>query len=165
MHTNEPRELQGVELGYDPRDIHIVPIIKVVVWFFVLTAVAFGAMAIWFIKSGQGSSFKRDVRKPAITGPVLQSNVGAKIDIMQLRQKERDAMTTYETNKDGSMRIPVEHALDLIAERGLPQVTSNEPARSPGTTIPQNAVGAGTSVPHTEIPASATPTTSGTTTP
>ena len=84
---------------------------------------------------------KFDPRKPAIVGPKVQGNVAAKIDIMQMRQEERKQLEGYGTNQDGKQHIPVEAAMEILAKRGLPSVSSDEKATSPGNTIPQNAVG------------------------
>ncbi len=141
MHTDEPREVQGVELGYDPRDINLPVIKKIVVWFFVLTVLFFGGGAIVYIARHWGGRTTFDTRKAPIAGPKIQGNITAKVDIMDMRQAERAQMETYGTNPDGKQRIPVDRALDLLAERGLPLVTSDKTAQSKGNTIEQNATG------------------------
>ena len=142
MHTDEPREVQGVELGYDPRDIDLGRILKIVVYFFVFALVFFGGGAIYYVYIGKIETSQRfDARKPAIVGPKLQGDVAAKTDIMAMRQVERKEMTTYRQNADGSWRIPVDRAMALLTERGLPAVKSDQAAVSPGNTIPQNATG------------------------
>lgn len=141
MHTDEPREIEGVELGYDPRDIDLPKIKKIVIWFFILTVFFFGMGAIVFSWRGWGARTSFDPRKAAFAGPKVQGNVSAKIDIMSMRQKERAEMESYGTNPDGKQRIPVDRAIDLLAERGLPPVTSDEAAVSKGNTIEQNAKG------------------------
>ena len=139
MHTNEPRELEGVELGYDPRDIDGPKIYKIVFYFFVFATVFFGGGAAFYIWRGGGLQFARDARKPDIVGPKVQGNIAAKVDIMEMRQTERREMETYGTNPDGTQRIPLDRAMTILAERGLPVVTSDKTAVSPGNTIPQNA--------------------------
>ena len=146
MHTEEPRDLQGVELGYDPRDIDAKGIYRVVAYFFLFALFFFGVGALYYIYIGKIETSQRfDPRKPAIVGPKLQGNVAAKIDIMQMRQTERAQMESFGTNKelapDGStverQRIPVEAEMRLLAGRGLPDITSDKTATSPGNTIPQ----------------------------
>lgn len=142
MHTDEPRELQGVELGYDPRDIDAPKIYKVVIGFFAFAVFFFGLGAIVYIYWGKfGFSSNFDPRKPAIVGPKVQGNVAAKIDIMSLRQAERRQMEGYGQNQDGKQHIPVDAAMEILAKRGLPTISNDEKAVSPGNTIPQNAVG------------------------
>ena len=140
MHTNEPRELEGVELGYDPRDIDGPKIYKIVTGFFIFATFFFGVGAALYIWRGGGLQSARDARKPDIVGPKVQGNIAAKVDIMEMRQTERRELETYGVNPDGSSRIPVDRAMALLAERGLPEVKSDEKALSPGTTIPQNAI-------------------------
>jgi len=152
MHTNEPRQLEGVELGYDPRDIDAKRIYKSAIWFFVLTVFFFGLGAIIWIRYGLAHTSDFDKRKPAIVGPLVQGNMAAKVDIMNVRQDEHRRMTTYGTNPDGKQRIPVDQAIALIAQRGLPVVPSEGPAKSPGNTIKQNAVEPGTTPPVTATP-------------
>lgn len=142
MHTDEPREIQGVELGYDPRDIDLKRILKIVVYFFAFATVFFGGGAIYYIYIGRIETSQHfDARKPPIIGPKIQGNISAKLDIMTMRQNERRLMESYGTNPDGKQRIPVAHAMDLLAQRGLPVVTSDKTATSPGNTIEQNATG------------------------
>ena len=141
MHTNEPRELEGVDLGYDPRDIDGPRIYRIVTGFFIFATVFFGGGAALYIWRGGGIQFARDARKPEIVGPKLQGNVAAKVDIMEMRQTERKDLESYGTNPDGTQRIPVDRAMAILAERGLPDVKSDVKATSPGTTIQQNATG------------------------
>jgi hypothetical protein len=165
MHTNEPRELQGVELGYDPRDIDSKGIYKVVVYFFVFALVFFGGgyFAFRFFALGNGTSF--DARKPRFEGPKVQGNVTAKIDIMEMRQHERAVMESYGTNPDGKQRIPVDRAIEVLSGRGLPTPADDTKATSPGNTITQNATGpapAGTpTTPPSEGPGESVPQPSG----
>ena len=142
MHTDEPRDVQGVELGYDPRDIDLKRILRIVVYFFAFAIVFFGGGALYYVYVGKIVTNQRfDTRRPEIVGPKVQGNVMAKIDIMTMRQAERRQMESYGTNPDGKQRIPVSRAIDLLAQRGLPAVTSDRKATSPGNTIEQNATG------------------------
>ena len=142
MHTDDPREVEGIDLGYDPRDIDIAKIAKVVIGFFAFSLVFFGGGAIYYIYIGKIVTASRfDPRKPAIVGPKLQGNIAAKTDIMTMRQVERAQMDSYGTNQDGKQRIPVDAAMRILASRGLPDIESDRNATSPGNTIPQNAIG------------------------
>ncbi|GEM_PF-2772482 len=141
MHTNEPRELQGVELGYDPRDIDSKGIYKVVVYFFVFALVFFGGGFLVYVNRGWGGRTAFDNRKPAFAGPKVQGNISAKIDIMAMRQHERAMMESYGQLPNGKWRLPMERAMELVASEGLPNVVDDRKATSPGNTIPQNATG------------------------
>ena len=152
MHTNEPRELQGVELGYDPRDIESKPVTKFFVAFFIFAIAAFGLGAVIYTRMDLGGRSSFDTRKPKIAGPLIQGNITSKTDIMSLRQYERRMMTTYEPLPNGKWRIPVDKAIDLLGDRGLPAISSAAPAKSTGTTIEQNAIGPATSANRTSEP-------------
>lgn len=152
MHTNEPREIQGVELGYDPRDVEPKGLTKVILFFFGGTLFFFGVGAILWIWLGYARPSNFNPRKPRFAGPLVQGNITSKTDIMALRQFEKRMMTSYEPLPNGKWRIPVDQAINLLGSRGLPPITSAAPAKSTGTTIQQNAVGRsteGTSVPTT----------------
>ena len=162
MHTNEPRELQGVELGYDPRDIDSKGIYKVVVYFFVFALVFFGGGYFVFTYFGWGARTTLDTRKPDFAGPKVQGNIAAKIDIMAMRQHERAMMESYGQLPNGKWRLPVERAMELVAGEGLPNVASDTKATSPGNTISQNATGPGvtSSAPSSTTTSPAEPTAS-----
>ena len=162
MHTNEPRKVEGVDLGYDPRDIETKPIIKVVIAFFAFTLIFFGMGAFVFMRTTWGHQTPFDVRKPQIVGPRVQGNVSAKVDIMQMRQAETKGLTTYDPKGlGGGARIPVDRAMDLLVERGLPAIKSEAPAKTVGNTIKDNAIGPSTTpserAPMSSSPASPTP--------
>lgn len=142
MHTDEPRDVQGVDLGYDPRDIDAPKIYKIVAGVFAFAVFFFGGGALWYVYIGRVNTDQHfDNRKVQAAGPRIQGNVAAKIDIMQMRQDERRQMEGYGENRDHSQHIPVDAAIAILAERGLPEIKSDKTATSPGNTIPQNAVG------------------------
>lgn len=64
--------------------------------------------------------------------PLLQSNVTTRTDIMSLRKKETERLTTSEEIDGGKgvYRIPVKTAIDILSKRGLPQ-TAAIPAAAP----------------------------------
>lgn len=166
MHTNEPREVEGIDLGYDPRDINVKPLVKAVIGFFAFTLVFFGVGAYVFTVKKWGPHSQFDPRKPVFEGPKLQGNITAKVDIMSMRQAETKALTTYGPGLNGGRRIPIAHAIDLLAGRGLPAISSDLPAKSPGNTIKENAVGPSTTpserapvspIPDTPVPGSTAP--------
>jgi hypothetical protein len=87
--------------------------------------------------------------------PKLQDNITTKIDIEVMRRDERERMENpaWIDQSKGVVRIPVERAIELVAQRGVS--TGNEVAAKPqGNTMTQNAVGPGNSKPLTEAPVS-----------
>ena len=82
--------------------------------------------------------------------PLLQDNLSTKTDIQHLRIHEDETMSTFgwvDQNK-GIVRMPIENAMKMVIQRGVSTGTA-VPAITKGNTIPQNAVGAGTSKPLT----------------
>ncbi len=86
------------------------------------------------------------------SGPNLQ--VDPHLDLLALRAREDQSLTSYAwiDQKSGIVRIPVERAMKLVAERGLPARTSNaHPVSFPATTRWESTV----SPPPPERPAPA----------
>lgn len=65
---------------------------------------------------------------PDYTGPLLQ--VHPEADLRRMQAGNRDSLDTYAwiDQPSGTVRLPIDRAMDLIAERGLPPV-------SPGKTL------------------------------
>jgi hypothetical protein len=73
--------------------------------------------------------------------PRLQANPQA--DMRMMREREESVLNHYgwvDPNR-GVVRLPIERALDLVAERGLPQFKAAEPgaggAKAPGVKPPK----------------------------
>jgi len=54
--------------------------------------------------------------------PAPRLQVAPSVDLEQMRAREDEALTTYGwvDREAGTVRIPIERAMDLLAERGLP---------------------------------------------
>ena len=85
------------------------------------------------------------VRPP---GPLLQ--IRPAVDLNQMLDREKRQMETYGwVNKaSGIVRIPVDHAMDLVIENGLPDLPpigqeDTRPGVNPGVTPPGTATPAG----------------------
>lgn len=70
--------------------------------------------------------------------PRLQSN--PTIDMVELRREEQARISSYGwvDRKAGIARIPIDRAMEILAEKGLPRVAAPPPAPDapPNTTIP-----------------------------
>ena len=162
MHTEfQPEDPEVLkEMKYDRRDLKI-PMLKK--WTFGITAscVVCFIVAIpaynWISTPGSTwASIRGASREPAPPSqnhmapinPLLQDNLTTKVDIQQLRIHEDEMMKTYGwvDESKGIVRIPIDKAMKMIEKQG---VTTGEqvPAVTKGNTIPQNAVGPGTSTP------------------
>ena len=143
MHTNEPKEDPLVELGYEHRDVNIKAIRNAAMGYFTFTTVCFivGAFLFWKWDPQFSTEFqnaKLNLRIPAPPNPLLQSDVTAKTDIMQLRQHEDAVLTSTGWDEAHSnLHIPIDRAMDLILQHGLPVTTETVPAISKGNTTDQ----------------------------
>jgi len=183
MHT-EPREDPLVELGYDHRDVDIPKIRTAVIWFFgfaigsfLVGLLVYKNRTALFLRENRAaySNANRTRRLPEYPNPLLQDNVIAKTDLMIMRQGEQKIIEGQGPLNDGSgrWRIPVEHAINLTAERGLAPTGRSVPAVSRGNTsganpatdaVPGGAApggNAGSATPPQTAPATANPQTNG----
>jgi len=62
-----------------------------------------------------------EVQKRLPPGPVLQANPA--VDMQRFREQEQRKVSTYGwvDERRGIVRIPVERAMEMVAQRGLPQ--------------------------------------------
>ena len=130
MHTNHPKEDPLAELGYEHRDVNYKNIRNAIVIFFGFTAVCF-VIGYWVYDQMHPSSYRHTIEsaaketryKPASPNPILQDNVNAKSDIMTMRQAEYAHLhsTGPIEGSEGKVHIPVERAMELLVERGLPK--------------------------------------------
>jgi len=170
MHTNGPKEDPLVELGYDHRDVNYKALIKAVIAFlsFGVGAAIVGAIiytnrfAIFKLQEPRPGINAELSRRVAATGtPLLQDNVASKVDIMTLRQKETKRMTStgYTDETRRYVHIPVDRAMEMIAQRGVGSKSaatgSTEPVTiggTPGTPTPGE--GGGSTIPAAPLPES-----------
>jgi hypothetical protein len=142
MHSHEPREDPLTDMGYETRDINIAGIRTTAILFFLFSFGCFVVVGVWFLiaKPPMGSELAPNKPMPPI---LLQSDSSVRADIASFRQAETQRLSTSGPNPDGTFHIPVDQALNIIAQRGLPHTETNTAATSPGNTIPQNAIGPG----------------------
>jgi hypothetical protein len=142
MHTNHPKEDPLVELGYEHRDVNYKLLTRAILIFFGFTAFAFGVGLLIYNaihpvqdRSTQLSNASRKRALPQAPNPLLQNNVTAKTDLMLMRQAEDARLHGTGTNEDGqTVHIPIERAIDLTLERGLPKTGASVPAVTRGNT-------------------------------
>jgi hypothetical protein len=123
----ETRDLDLLEeMGYEPTDEAAQsPVGKYTAYFFIFFAVMVACVyATMGVLDRVGEfSFKqeRSARVMPPSGTLLQSNVTAHGDMVKLREAEKNAASTYaHDEKTGTYKIPVEQAMKIVVERGLP---------------------------------------------
>lgn len=152
MHTDDgsgPTRDELVAMGYEKRDINLKGVTKVILYlfsfaafswvsaYFVLQGVRVGPLNI----NGLGGEYTKnkvpgeDVPRklPALPNPLLQNNVTAKSDMMEMRQQEEFFLNRAHRNGPNSaiVAIPVEDAKNLLLSKGV-AVGASMPAQSAG---------------------------------
>lgn len=112
--------------GYERRDLSV----RVVGIFFLGLTVAVAAvlvLMVWLFRSFEAGEARRDRPPSPLAGapqppPEPRLQVNASEDLKALRAAEDAALTTYGwvDRQAGIVRIPIDRAMDLLAERGLP---------------------------------------------
>jgi hypothetical protein len=145
MHT-EKREDPLVELGYEVRDLNTVAIRNATIGFFIFTiaSVVIGAV-VYRIMNPTVFDPKPPTNRviAAAPYPMVQSNMGAKVDIMEIRQHETSVLKGPVSWVDAGkthLHIPIERALEIIAEKGPKPTGESVAAVSKGHT-PDPAIG------------------------
>jgi hypothetical protein len=121
---HEPSE---TEPGYETRDFHVRPIAIFGVGLALLTGVVLLLMA-WMFGYFEIREERVDVpESPLLSGaaqpppePRLQISSGADLD--RVRSEEDAALNSYgwEDRAAGKARIPIDRAIELLAQKGLP---------------------------------------------
>jgi hypothetical protein len=157
-HEDDPEVLSEIEkLGYDPRDVPVEETPKHAIGLFVAWGVMMllAAGVMWVIDWTAGSA---SLGKPAqaerrVTPedpyPLLQSNLTAKTDIHDLRDKERakTERAGWVDEGKGIARIPIDVAMEKVLQEGQPRASSGAPASVTG----QDPAAPGTAVETTEF--------------
>ena len=134
-------------LNHELSDADPSPVLKFLAFLVVITVVIAGFVVFFYNYLERREAAEKTARYPmSLVGgerpvpppPRLQNYPFQ--DIKQLRQNDRPLLETYEwiDKGAGTVRIPVNRAMDLLAERGLPyrkpgQPSSTPPAAAPGT--------------------------------
>lgn len=131
---------QSQEVGHETRDISV----RVVGWFAVGLIAA--AIITYAGVAGLFHVFKQDYPSPSAPSRITEPRVFApeprlqnnpRTDLDQFRATEEAKLNSYGwiDKEEGVIRIPIERAMDLIAERGLPTRTAGQPSASGKTAI------------------------------
>ena len=115
-------------LGYETTDADAGPVVRFAIFLLVLT-LAIAAFVVGFYKyldarevaeKGQRYPMSEMVQRPLPPRPRLQTYPFT--DITTLRAEEHEALEEYAwvDKNTGVVRIPIERAIEVLAERGLP---------------------------------------------
>jgi hypothetical protein len=120
------------QLGYEARDVSIGVVNKLMWWFFIFTAVfiliGLGLYQL-MVPGGVGAQQPVVRRKlPPEPNPLLQSNVTAVQDMVDLRARELTGLRSYGwvDRNAGVSQIPIDRAIEIVATQG--SLTANPSA-------------------------------------
>jgi hypothetical protein len=119
--------------AYDDRDIDARAISRFSLGVLALCVFSFGA-AYWLVEALSERVEERYPEPPIAAtarptvpeGPLLQARPEAGLAILRAQEEARLEQYAWIDRGEGVVRIPIERAMDLIAERGLP--VRDEPA-------------------------------------
>lgn len=113
--------------GYETSDVHVGFMAKVVIGLFLLTLIGMGVS--WWFQSAETRSFEAADRPSSPLAATLPAEppeprlqVVPAADLETVRAQEEAALNSYAwiDAPSGLVRIPIDRAMELVAERGLP---------------------------------------------
>ncbi|MBX7185449.1 MAG: hypothetical protein K1Y01_09920 [Vicinamibacteria bacterium] len=135
MHTEPSRHPNNPEIRYEKTDAHVRPLYQFLFWISVITLLTAGiAMAI--LKGLESWRDKASTRPAMAEAPEAMQPPAPRLQIQEpkdlavFRKEEKEILSTYGiVDRDkGIYRIPIEEAMKLTLERGLPTVDDAAPA-------------------------------------
>lgn len=148
-HHHEPTAAEGVKAGHELSDAQAAPVLRFLAFLAIVTVSVAAVVVVFYNYLESREAREKVARYPMAAGttrplpppPRLQTYPFQ--DVKDLRSEEHRLLETYEwiDKNAGVVRIPVERAIEVLAEKGLPY-------RQPGATDPAAAAPAsGTSTP------------------
>lgn len=132
-HERDPEAINSEtrpEVGYEYRDISVKGIAQATFHFFfwstlviVLTYVGF-----YFALDLPIRPDKTPETIPSYPNPLLQGDVGVKVEISEVKRKEHEQLSQYGwvDKEKGIARIPIDKAMEEVAATGLQPTPSGE---------------------------------------
>ncbi|HEV8396396.1 MAG TPA: hypothetical protein VGQ37_19075 [Vicinamibacterales bacterium] len=125
--------------GYEHTDAAVGPVAKFLFWLFMAAVLThFGLAGVYKLMIDQGVKSEAGERRYPLAAteeqrlpPVPRLQQFPRNELYTFRTEERDRLETYgwESKAAGTVHIPIEEAMKLTVERGLP-VQAVEPAQS-----------------------------------
>ena len=140
MHTEHPPQASNPEIQYEKTDAHARPLYLFLFWISVVTlVVAVVSLAAWkwgraYYESGTSRAVMAPPQDAQPAGPRLQTREA--LDLKAFQAEEAKILSTYGVvdREKGLYRIPIEQAMKLTLERGLPVSGERAPAATEGAT-------------------------------
>jgi hypothetical protein len=160
--TLEPHVLATADRSHEESDVGIRPLAYFLAGL-TLSLIVVGGICAWLFDVFERQSERRDPEPPPLAradqptpGPQLQ--VSERRDLELMRRREERVLNSIEwvDKERGIMRIPIDRAIELTAERGLPRwpaaevapsAEGDEAERSPLQPVADSPAGPGQSTP------------------
>lgn len=133
MHTEPSKPANNPEIRYEKTDAHVRPLYQFLFWISVITILT--AVIAGVIERGldswrdKASTLPTMAEKPSQTWmgqppPAPRLQIQEPKDLAAFRKEEQEILSTYGIvdKEKGIYRIPIEQAMKLTLERGLPTV-------------------------------------------
>ncbi len=135
----------GLQTGHEPTTIQVRGILIGIVGLVVVVAVCQLLLALWMRRFNREEQRvnalyprRHDIEVDQFPQPRLQES--PPVDLVSMLRAERARTSSYGwvDKEKGIARIPVDRAMDILAEKGLPKVAAPPPTPGapPDTTIP-----------------------------
>ena len=137
----------------EPDDVSIAAIAKFI------GALLVGAVAVWLLLAGLWRLYDKTIGPPQASSPWsglrsvpsgIKLQVQANQELQDYLDSQAKIVNSYGTSGDGTFRMPVDKAIDLVVQRGLP-ARANAPA-PPGMQPVQNAPAQQQELQPTKVP-------------
>jgi hypothetical protein len=138
---DKPNKNSAASPGYETRDANVRGVFNILVYLGVLLAVS--ALLSWGLfryfsrpQAGPASASPFEETRQISLGPQLQVN--PREDLLKYREQQEQSLETYawENRTAGTVRVPIERAMELLVQKGLP-VQSETPPAAPEKPAPQ----------------------------
>ena len=135
MHTEPSKHANNPEIRYETTDAHVRPLYQFLFWISVITILT-GVIA-WGVLKGLESWREKASTRPAMAeaqdaqqAPAPRLQIQEPKDLARFLKEEADILSNYGVvDRDkGIYRIPIEEAMRLTLERGLPATGDSVPA-------------------------------------
>jgi hypothetical protein len=157
MAHTDPHQHGGPALGHEPTDAPLGSAWRI--YFFMLAFLALVFVAMWYALGAFSASVtRRQTAPPPLAQragdrqpPVPRLQTTPALDLEQYRQAQQRVLEGYAwvDEKNGIAQIPIERAIELVAEHGLPSLPSM-PASAPvpGASNPEGGSATGATPGH-----------------
>jgi len=139
----ETKTLSAAAAGYENRDVRFWPVL-----ISALGLAAFCALSMWTMKvmfetlNNRLSHIEQQARPTAITGggerfPEPRLEINGREDFAAYRARQEAELNSYGwmDKKAGVVRIPIDRAMDLLAQKGLPVRQPGQPPKADKTPL------------------------------